>query len=1091
MASVSPRPGSTFAARPPAAAASFRPDGSSAEASTSSTQAGQQHQPTISTHLSSVKRSSGAGSSSGSGSKLGRKRSQPEESAPSVLPSPSHEPRWDDELTLRPSFRLVPTAARPLSGPGSASSSTSSGAVAAASSVDPTARTVTQSPTKRRPSPTNMVQQQQRPPPPAPIQYYAHSALPPPPGGGPAFDPSLFYAVVPSSHAAAAVGRPPYPPPMPPPHHLAAGHAPPPPFFQPTGVPQPPRARPNVVRQPSSEAAGPSQAAVARPTSSSSPAKPTAAALPQLSSAPATAAVPPPASAQHDASSSSSVKPEAAAVDGPPAPKPKRKYTKKADFWIENGGPGRRGLLASKNDARADTPAGDGAKSTPQPSSAVLSKANSSTGGSTGRKRAGSSARRPAPKSAVAPAPSTAESSSSIPRAAAPLAKPHAMPRTISAPALLTAEDGTVSLSSTQVLASELAWLVPSRERLFNTSSRRASVARTPADDEAARERSRKRLAAFEDDEEALAFFASPLKENARPSLSRAPSSSHGRPPALVAARVAGMGRVAIAQGSLQRMAEAGARPVVEAVPQLSASISASSSASSVVAPDWPDSCHPWVESEADRRRSQTDERREVLLSVKQYLDSASDDEEDASGDDDTPRRRSSYASTVSSDDEGLDWARRGGKSSSMLLSTNRQSRLKNSQSVPSLTAAFDTSDARQALIYRTQVSAPHAAFEHGYPAPSSPSEAAPDDDDRVPAADVRQCIVGPGAIACICRDHVAEGAMVECNGCTFWFHLPCLGIQEADLGDEWFCWRCAPAGDQLPTQLSEPAPVPRTPKTASPDLADGSDGGNDDDPGTPATVALEPSPMFGSGRHQADALDTPVQGGRFGTPLLPSATGFTTFQSPAYARASGGHQQRLPPPLPLLLHHGTPGPSRPWDHRHVLTPRVPSHTRDHEEALFDLSSTPSRHLTRELPFGGTPLSRVGGAGAGRGGARGGPRLPSFGSFATPSQEFFNGLHASPHPSSSSGGQLPGLDHYLSSADSSGPLSPYQPIHNKWHHSPSIQMPHPGVGRGGGPSSGRSHLRPGSAGEPRQAKEQERFGEPLDGLRGGFQPSHD
>ena len=922
----------------------------------------------------------------------------------------------------------------------------------------------------------------QRPVPPAPIAYFAPPAPPAhhqdhllslarPPQA--TFDQSLYYAVVPSEHPAASGGWPPGS------YSASSQHQPTPPFSDPAS--QHAFQRLELQRRPS--------------TSSSSS---SAQARPSLPTPAATPVKPAPASAVASTLKSASSKAAASAGEPEvgPQPKPKRKYTKKADFWIENGGPGRRGLLASKSEGGAAAlPAaatGEGTsnstRSTPRPTSSSGSTSKSSGD----RKRAGSAAKPPAPAPAASAVPPAGPARTPVPRPATLLtAQPQSIPRTISAPALLAAEDGKVSFSTTEVLAADLAWLQPSRERLANTApaTRKASQQRPSrsmaADDEAARERTRKRLAAFEPGDEANAVCGSPQKENARPQAVRTQSavslSSHIRPSALVPARIAGMGRVAVAQGSLQRMAEYGARPVVErttsnASGEPSTSLSASTSASSVVVPDWLDACQPWVQSQADRRRSQTDERREVLRTVQHYLESASDDEED----------EREGETGVSSDEDGAydGWAAHGGgKASSTLLHTNRQVRLKNSQSNPSLTAAFDASDARQALIYRTQVSS--ALPEHQVTAFTAPHP------DAIAAAAAEE--LGPGSIACICRETVAEGAMVECNGCLFWFHLPCLGINEADLGDEWFCWRCAPHGDQLPPQMSDPLQAaPQTPKTASPELDDeGSNDGdsaNGDDPGTPATVVLEPSPMFGP-----DHLGTPLQ--RFATPLLPSVTGFSHFRSPSYSRSAaavGGHH-RLPP-LPLILQGGSPGPStRPW--QTASTPRVPSHTRDQEEALFDLSSTPSRHLSRELPFGGTPISRIGGGGrGGRGGltvGTGGPRLPSFGSFATPSQEFFSGLQASPYPSaSSSTSQLPGLDHYLSSVDSSGPLSPYQPLNSRWqHHSPSIQSPHYPASAGGRPGatpSNRSHLRPGNN-EPRQVKEQARFGEPLEGgLRAGF-----
>lgn len=815
------------------------------------------------------------------------------------------------------------------------------------------------------------------------------------------------------------------------------------------------------------------------------------------------------ASTSHTASIKATAAVPARESEPGPQPKPKRKYTKKADFWIENGGPGRRGLLATKSEggpvaigepvADAGESVSDRARSTSRPtsSSGIASKISS------GRKRATSSTKpallSPSEKAAFAAFEGRENIQSPASRPALlTVAQPQSLPRTISAPALLTAEDGKVLFGSTEVPAADLAWLQPTLEPLPNTAptTRRSSMQRygqqTGIDDEASRERICKRLAAFEAGDEDGGVFGSPQKENARPQTARmhttASSTSHGRSSALVPAHVAGMGRVAVAQSSLQLMAEAGARPIVErtaagfrANGELLSSNSASSSNSRIIAPNWLDACHPWVQSEVDRRRSQTDERREVLRTVRHYLESASDDEEDCL--EDEVRRA---GSSDEDDDAYGSWAAQGGgKASSMLLRTNRQVRLKNSQSNPSLTAAFDASDARQALIYRTQVSSALPEYQALAFAPPHP--------DAIAAAAAEE--LGPGSIACICRDQVAEGAMVECNGCLFWFHLPCLGINEDDLGeDEWFCWRCAPAGDHLPPQMSDPQPaLPHTPKTASPDLGEGSDdeSTNGDDPGTPATVVLEPSPMFGPSHHA-----TPLQ--RFATPLLPSATGFSHFQSPSYPRsaaAAGGHH-RLPP-LPLILQGGSPGPSaRPW--QAVLTPRVPSHTRDQEEAMFDLSSTPSRHLSRELPFGGTPISRVGVSRIGRSGSTigtGGPRLPSFGSFATPSQEFFNGLHASPYPStSSSTSQLPGLDHYLSSVDSTGPLSPYQPLNSRWqHHSPSIQSPHHASSSGSRPGATpttRSRLKPGSN-ELRQVKEQERFGDPLEqNLRTGFSGGH-
>ncbi|CAD6581248.1 MAG: transcription initiation factor TFIID subunit 3 [Cyphobasidiales sp. Tagirdzhanova-0007] len=57
-----------------------------------------------------------------------------------------------------------------------------------------------------------------------------------------------------------------------------------------------------------------------------------------------------------------------------------------------------------------------------------------------------------------------------------------------------------------------------------------------------------------------------------------------------------------------------------------------------------------------------------------------------------------------------------------------------------------------------------------------------------------------PGAVGCICdRDDDGE-AMVQCDKCTAWFHLPCLELDDNELGDEWYCFRCS--GGPLPGPL-------------------------------------------------------------------------------------------------------------------------------------------------------------------------------------------------------------------------------------------------------------------------------------------------
>jgi len=283
--------------------------------------------------------------------------------------------------------------------------------------------------------------------------------------------------------------------------------------------------------------------------------------------------------------------------------------------------------------------------------------------------------------------------------------------------------------------------------------------------------------------------------------------------------------------------------------------------------------------------------------------------------------------------------------------------------------------------------------------------------------------------IGCICREEVdGDGGMVECDCCKTWHHLDCIGLDEDDLGAEWFCWKCAP-GEQLSVPYEDEQPLPTSSSSAllrTPNLQSAQPNFANNSPSialSPAqSLALAPSPMFG-GRTNGG---TPIQ--RFGTPRLVSSS---SYSSAATTIPGATPHPAQSPTRVDSIGLGTPsaGPSRgsSWESGRILSTPKFGDFDPADDHFFDLTSTPSRHLGRELPFGGTPNSRK----------RSGPGPFGRLAFTTPSQtqEFFHGLQASPRIPSTSG-PTSSLDHYPSSVASSGPLSPYQ--RSTAHPSPSV-----------------------------------------------------
>ncbi len=50
------------------------------------------------------------------------------------------------------------------------------------------------------------------------------------------------------------------------------------------------------------------------------------------------------------------------------------------------------------------------------------------------------------------------------------------------------------------------------------------------------------------------------------------------------------------------------------------------------------------------------------------------------------------------------------------------------------------------------------------------------------------------GVVRCICGDYEEKGVMVQCDACTVWQHVKCIGIQEfEEIDKEYACELCLP----------------------------------------------------------------------------------------------------------------------------------------------------------------------------------------------------------------------------------------------------------------------------------------------------------
>jgi len=455
----------------------------------------------------------------------------------------------------------------------------------------------------------------------------------------------------------------------------------------------------------------------------------------------------------------------------------------------------------------------------------------------------------------------------------------HISPRMTTIPALSIDASGLATLSTDDVLESEMAWLEnagrthsppssPDMVQLQTPTTTHDAVITEEADSPVTKEqKANKRLQAFTD--------ATKLEEP------------------LICTRIDMFGRVAVKKGAAIRfLGLDGSARIVEETRENDADVwierPVACSSSAFVKPSWPDDEAPWALAGGSRRERRQREETEKAEILKRYFDAASDESSDEESF--TPLRPS----------------RSKGKSVVRLIQSNASDSSDSRRQFPNGWES-DNADAKQALLKNIR----------GRVLPS----------------------MLPGKVACACGAETAAGmgSMISCSSCKTWHHLMCCGIQdESQLGPQWWCSRCQAEA----IAMSTPAHI--TPRTAYAQ----SDERSSAFKGELTTIALAPSPMFVTGAtfsQAAASARTPLNRPLNRTVHSPSSRNHRS-RILSYGTDMWAYTEDVPPCTPM--------PTRP---DRYSTPRI-------EDAPFDVTSTPSRHLDFNFsqpslfsmtPFGG------------------------------------------------------------------------------------------------------------------------------------------
>ncbi|ORY34324.1 hypothetical protein BCR39DRAFT_195717 [Naematelia encephala] len=172
--------------------------------------------------------------------------------------------------------------------------------------------------------------------------------------------------------------------------------------------------------------------------------------------------------------------------------------------------------------------------------------------------------------------------------------------------------------------------------------------------------------------------------------------------------------------------------------------------------------------------------------------------------------------------------------------------------------------------------------------------------------------------VGCRCGSHdtLNSGVMAQCSSCKTWHHLGCLGIQdENEITDSWWCPDCRTSAAMI---MSTPATSVRG--------YNQSDERSSAFKGEMTNIALAPSPMFNTTYAQGMALARTPANRTVGSPTSRNhRSRILSYGTDMWAYTEDGA------PTP-----STPAPAARPDR--FSTPRI-------DEAPFDVTSTPSRHL--------------------------------------------------------------------------------------------------------------------------------------------------
>lgn len=179
--------------------------------------------------------------------------------------------------------------------------------------------------------------------------------------------------------------------------------------------------------------------------------------------------------------------------------------------------------------------------------------------------------------------------------------------------------------------------------------------------------------------------------------------------------------------------------------------------------------------------------------------------------------------------------------------------------------------------------------------------------------------VIPAGVIGCPCKQTgPAAGSMIACSSCKSWFHLGCIGLEDMSLASSWVCEPCVrQAGRSFvtPSHMHTPNAF-----LGSHERAFRGDQG----------LALAPSPMFAGEAVRAAGSSGTLE---TRTPSSPTRSG-QRARVLSYGNDLWGVTEESP---------STP-----------MAPRAPEYySTPRPEDLFDVNSTPSRHLNTDPRMAG------------------------------------------------------------------------------------------------------------------------------------------